>query len=133
MITAVADTHAVVWYLFSDPRLSETARQVIDEAIDGGNQIGISAISLIEIVYLVEKGRIPAQTFADLAALLQAEPALLKEIPVNLQVANALAQIDRAQIPDMPDRIIAATARALNVPLISRDGRIQLSDVETIW
>jgi len=37
------------------------------------------------------------------------------------------------QIPDMPDRIIAATAVHLNVPIISRDGKIKLSDLDTIW
>ncbi len=30
-------------------------------------------------------------------------------------------------------RIIAATALFLELPLISRDRRIQLSDVDTIW
>jgi len=33
----------------------------------------------------------------------------------------------------MPDRIIATTALHLGVPLISRDGRIRLSSVPTIW
>jgi predicted nucleic acid-binding protein len=33
----------------------------------------------------------------------------------------------------MPDRIIAATALRLGLPLISRDHRIQLSEVSTIW
>jgi len=33
----------------------------------------------------------------------------------------------------MPDRIIAATALHLGVPLISRDRRISLSAVATVW
>jgi predicted nucleic acid-binding protein len=33
----------------------------------------------------------------------------------------------------MPDRIIAATALHLGLPLISRDRKIQLSSVPTIW
>jgi PIN domain nuclease of toxin-antitoxin system len=33
----------------------------------------------------------------------------------------------------MPDRIIAATALSLGVPVISRDGKIRTSAVETIW
>ena len=36
-------------------------------------------------------------------------------------------------IRDMPDRIIAATALTLGVPVISRDSKIQLSSVSTIW
>jgi PIN domain nuclease of toxin-antitoxin system len=33
----------------------------------------------------------------------------------------------------MPDRIIAATAMHLGLPLISRDSKIQVSNVHTIW
>ncbi len=46
---------------------------------------------------------------------------------------QCLRQVDRSQIPDLPDRIIAATALYLNVPVISRDRRIQLSSIDTIW
>jgi predicted nucleic acid-binding protein len=41
-------------------------------------------------------------------------------------------QIGRAEIPDMPDRIIAATAVCLGVPLVMRDGKIRASAVRTI-
>jgi predicted nucleic acid-binding protein len=36
-------------------------------------------------------------------------------------------------VPDMPDRIVAATALYLGVPVISRDGRIRASNVQTVW
>lgn len=55
------------------------------------------------------------------------------EIPVDLNIARTLARLDVAQIPDMPDRIIAATALQLKVPIISRDNKIQLSSLTTIW
>ncbi|WP_336389855.1 PIN domain-containing protein [Scytonema hofmannii] len=42
-------------------------------------------------------------------------------------------QVERAQVPDLPDRIIAATALYLGVPIISRDNKIQLSSINTIW
>ncbi len=35
--------------------------------------------------------------------------------------------------PDMPDRIIGATALHLGLPLITRDGKIRASDLRTIW
>jgi len=44
-----------------------------------------------------------------------------------------MRQVSRAEVPDMPDRIIAATALHLGVPLISRDRRISLSAVATVW
>lgn len=48
-------------------------------------------------------------------------------------IAATLGQVARADVPDMPDRIIAATARYLDVPVISRDGRIRGSGISTIW
>ena len=63
----------------------------------------------------------------------ESDDALLVEIPFDRNLALTLRQVDRSQIPDLPDRIIAATALYLNVPVISRDRRIQLSSIDTIW
>jgi predicted nucleic acid-binding protein len=63
----------------------------------------------------------------------ESDDALLVEIPFDRHIALSLRQVDRSQIPDLPDRIIAATALYLNVPVISSDRRIQLSSIDTIW
>src|SRR5438270_237496 len=60
MIRAVADTHAIVWYIFNDPRLSSGARSLINSTSLAGDAIAFSAISYVELVYLIEKGRVPA-------------------------------------------------------------------------
>jgi PIN domain nuclease of toxin-antitoxin system len=133
MLKAIADTHAVIWYLESDPRLSATARATIDAAAQSGDRIGISTITLIEMIYLIEKGRIVPGTFDTLRLVLDLPNAVFQEFPCDREVALALRTIPRAQVPDMPDRIIAATAVRLVVPVISRDGKIQLSQVPTIW
>lgn len=65
MITAIADTHAAIWYLFSDPQLGSAASAFIDAAIANGDHIGVSAISLAEMVYLIEKRRIPSSALND--------------------------------------------------------------------
>jgi PIN domain nuclease of toxin-antitoxin system len=36
-------------------------------------------------------------------------------------------------IPDFPDRIIAATAKFYSVPVLSRDSRIKSSTIQTVW
>ncbi len=133
MIHAVADTHAVIWYLFDQPRLSARASSVFTEAVETGDQIAVSSITFVEIVYLVEKGRIPATTLERLDNELQKPDAVLIEVFVDLQISKTMAAVSRNAVPDMPDRIIAATALHLGVPLISRDRRIQLSAVETVW
>lgn len=55
------------------------------------------------------------------------------EVPLNRFIVQAMRRIDRSQVPDMPDRIVAATALYLGVPVISRDRRIKSSIVATVW
>ncbi|MEG3940187.1 PIN domain-containing protein [Microcoleus sp. S36b_A3] len=95
--------------------------------------MAFSSITLAEIVYLSERGRINSATFDLFLREVESDDALLVEIPFDRNIALTLRQVDRSQIPDLPDRIIAATALYLNVPVISRDRRIQLSSIDTIW
>jgi PIN domain nuclease of toxin-antitoxin system len=133
MVRGIADTHTVIWYVTPDERLSERAKTFIDVATSRGVKIGISSITLVEIVYLIEKGKIPAESLTKLVRVLNDPLGAFIEIPLNLSIARTLTQVSAAQVPDMPDRIIAATAVNYRVPLISRDAKIQASSVQTIW
>ena len=79
------------------------------------------------------RNRLPASAFDDLRTALRNSKHVLEEAPVTVDVVRAMRQIPRDAVPDMPDRIIAATAVYLSVPLISRDGRIRASNVQTVW
>jgi len=133
MADAVIDTHALVWYLEDSPRLSPAAREVFDACDRGEVVLYVPTICLVEIIYLQEKGRIPAELRADLEAQLLAGTSGLILTGLTPEVAEAVADVPRTAVPDMPDRIIAATAVHLGLPLVSRDHLIQLSSVETIW
>ena len=58
---------------------------------------------------------------------------MLIEVPTDRHGAQALRKVERTLVPDLPDRVIAATALHLGLPLITRDRRMQLSGVNTIW
>ncbi len=105
----------------------------MDQSAASGSQIVVSSISLAEIVYLIEKNRLPANFYADLKAALDDSDHLFKEAPFTLEVVDAMRQVSRADVPDMPDRIVAATAVYFGVPVISRDGKIRASNVQTLW
>jgi predicted nucleic acid-binding protein len=109
------------------------ARQTIEQIGNSGDTVAVSSITLAEIVYLAEKGRISSQTIERLLMELDTENSILIEIPLDRNIVVIMRQIERSDVPDLPDRIIAATALYLNVPLISRDRKIQLSTVNTIW
>ncbi len=133
MIVAIADTHTTIWYLYSDSRLGKGASDFIDSAIAKGDHIGVSAISIAEMIYLVEKGRIPASALRDLHDATANPKAVLRYVPLNEHVAMKMTEIPRQNLPDLPDRAIAATALVYSIPVLSRDKRIRSSDIKTIW
>jgi PIN domain nuclease of toxin-antitoxin system len=133
VIAGVADTHAALWHLFDDARLSVPAGDFIDKAAAARNRIAVSSVSLAEIVYLIEKNRLPASAYDDLKLALADLDHVLKEAPFTVEIVDALRQVPRVAVPEMPDRIVAATAVYFGVPVISRDGRIRSSSVQTVW
>ena len=133
MSSVVADTHTVVWYLANDARLSRTAMQALDLASATGEPIYVPSICLVELTYLVEKGRLPSLARDRLIRALDEPLAPCRLVPLDRMVADALQLIDRSEVPDMPEGVIAATAAALGMPLISHDAKIRASAVQTLW
>ena len=133
IFAGVADTHTALWYVFGDERLSKRAKRFIDDAAASPQKIAVSVISLAEIVYLVEKNRIAPSAYEDIARALSDPDHVFIEEQLSTGIVGAMRLVPREAVPDMPDRIVAATAIYLRVPVISRDGRIRASSVETIW
>lgn len=133
MSAIVADTHSFLWFLNKDARLSDAARLAMRKAQTDGEAIYISAISLVEMRYLVEKNRIGALDYQIALQTLRNPRTAPTIVALDLEIADALDQIPRVVVPDMPDRIIAATAKYLGLPLVTADKQIHDSDVKIIW
>lgn len=129
----VTDTHGLVWYLEDSPLLGGRAKAAFDACDRGECIIYIPTICLVEIVYLQEKGRIAPNLFEQLRAALISDKTGLRIVDLTIEIASSMAHIVRDEVPDMPDRIVAATSLHLGLPLISRDRRIQMSSVTSIW
>ncbi len=54
-------------------------------------------------------------------------------VDLTVEVVKALSKVPRKVVPELPDRIIAATALYLGLPLISRDRAIQQASIEVVW
>ncbi|MEW6126375.1 MAG: PIN domain-containing protein [Acidobacteriota bacterium] len=130
----VTDTHPMIWALSDDPRLSSPAKSVFVEADTGKAIIIIPPIVIVEMIYLSEKGRIPLHLVDDFMNKIAQLGRSYRLTLLGKAVIKALRQIPRDQIPEMPDRIIAATAKAYNCPLITRDGMItSFGAVAVLW
>jgi PIN domain nuclease of toxin-antitoxin system len=106
---------------------------LVDTHAAPGNVILLSPISLAEIVYLTEKNRLPISADEELRKALADHKYVIEEAPFTAEIVESMLRIPRGDVPDMPDRIVAATAFYFDVPVISRDRRIPASSVRTIW
>lgn len=134
MSAIVSDTHALVWYLNNSPRLSLAASLAFEQAQKSGELIFVPSIVIVELRYLVEKRTFSEADYQTILAAITNPATALVIAPLDLAVANALAQIPRNVVSDMPDRIIAATAQAFGLPLVTRDTELRkLTNITTVW
>ncbi len=133
MSRVVVDTHTAVWFRTERSNLSAQAVTEL-AAADTTGEILVSAITLVELRYLVEKGRLLPTVLQAIETAIDDPTTAMQLVPLDRTVTNALANIPRDIVPDMPDRIIAATALALGLPLVTRDSEIRkLTNVTTVW
>ena len=127
------DTHAWVWWVTGDRRLSRSALRTIerDRAKD---VLSLSLISIWEVAKKVEKGQLvldrPLDDWLDLATH---QPGL-QVVELSRPI---LVESGRLRAPfhgDPADQIIVATARDRDASIITKDQRIQeYADVRTVW
>jgi len=126
---AIVDTHAFLWLLADDHRLSAEARTVL-EADD--NTILFSAASAYEIAIKARLGRLelpePAESYVfDRLALGAFQP-------LAISVAHAARAGTLPPIHGDPwDRLLVAQAQVEGVAIVTADRAISAYDVHTIW
>ncbi len=134
MSAVVIDTHVLIWYTSKSSLLSTNARVALETAENHGELIYVPAIVVVELRYLVEKKTISESDYQNMLTALRDPLTVLTVPPMSLDVAATVTQIPRATVPDMPDRIIAANALALSLPLVTKDHKIRnLTNIVTIW
>ena len=125
----VTDTMGLILW-FEHRKMPVNVKSLFQSAEEGQATIHIPTIVFAELLYLSEKGRIGVDLTTANTYLKQSPH--FKEYPLNLAVIQAASEI--TDIPELHDRLIAATAYLLNLPLISNDPVIQTSTfVQTRW
>lgn len=119
----VLDTHAFVWALQDEPRLGATTRGLIANAPADGS-LGVSAITVREIAMLVEKGRLGLTR--DVGEWIEAALALpsIRLLPLEPGIALDSVRLPGTFHADPADRLIIATARHWDAPLLTADSAI---------
>jgi PIN domain nuclease of toxin-antitoxin system len=126
----VLDTHAWLWWVDDDPRLSDAARAAIDES----EELVVSAISAWEIATLERLGRL--KLIPDTRVWIRRALSLPSVVPapVTPDVAVAAGSLPPPFPGDPADRIIYATTVTRGGRLVTADRRLaRLDPTRTVW
>jgi PIN domain nuclease of toxin-antitoxin system len=123
------DTHALLWALDGNRKLSATARTAIGSE---GAELLISSVSAFEITTKYRIGKLP-----EFAAIARDFPAILNELdysPLSVSMAHAaLAGTLDHPHGDPFDRLLIAQARIEGVPIVSNDAVFDEFGVKRVW
>ena len=124
------DTHVWVWWL---TRLPQLLPRIISALDNMPERPLLSVASLWELSLLVEAGRV--ELFPDPGTWLEQaiHPNTVRLAQITRAVALELFEFPKKFRRDPADRLIIATARALNVPLLTFDRGIRNSGLVKIW
>jgi PIN domain nuclease of toxin-antitoxin system len=132
-MTTLLDTHAWVWWVTDDRRLSARAKSRIGTSM-AAQDLWLSLISVWEVAKKVEKQQLvldrPLDQWLDEAV---SRPGLgLWELTRSILVQSC--QLPEPFHGDPADQIIVATARQRGATLVTRDQRIrQYRHVQSLW
>jgi PIN domain nuclease of toxin-antitoxin system len=123
------DTHALIWWLLDDPKLSRRARQAL---IDLDNTVYVSASSAWEIATKYRIGKLPqadpfVRTFTE-----SVRKQGFRDLPISLDHANR-AGLLAGHDQDPFDRILIAQAQAENLLLVSNEKLFDSYGVQRLW
>jgi PIN domain nuclease of toxin-antitoxin system len=124
------DTHIVVRWLSDLRRLSREQHRILADAVRHGMQVGVSAVTLLEIPLLGEGRQRLSAGVNDLLDQVDANP-IFRIIPFTTDIAREVAALGDS-LRDPVDRAIVATARIHRLTLLTSDQRIIDSNLVAI-
>jgi len=125
----VIDTQAIIKFLNGQKVINDNIDQILKMTDEGKNIIIIPSVVIFEIGYLHEKKKIPI-SIVDVEKIINSSVNYVEE-KLSINIIKSAFEI--TDIPELHDKLIAGTARYLNLPLITNDPVIlQSSFVECI-
>lgn len=125
----LADTMALILRL-EKRKMPKRVKDKFLLAEKGENEIVVPAMVFAELAYLSERERIDT-TLAEAEKYLAEYPSVT-ECPMTVSTIKKAFEID--DVPELHDRLIAASAKELDVPVLTNDPDIRHSHhVKSIW
>ncbi len=123
------DTHAFLWWITDDQRLSNHAREIIS---NGDNELFLSAASGWEITIKVQIGRLNLPDEPKRFIPEQRKLNFIQSLPIQMSHALHVSTLPDYH-RDPFDRLLVAQAQLEGMPILSADPQIAHYQVEVIW
>ena len=123
------DTHAFLWWIADDQKLSGRAREIIS---DGGNELFLSAAAGWEIAIKVQIGRLKLPEEPIRFILDQMRINAIQSLPIQMNHALHVSTLPQHH-RDPFDRLLIAQAQLEGLPVLSSDHQLGNYQVEVIW
>lgn len=126
---ALLDTHAFIWWVTDDTRLSSTARNIITHP---ENILFLSAASAWEIVIKARLGKLSLPELPE--TYIPSRLIINKFESLPIQMTHALQVFNLPALHQDPfDRILIAQSQVEKMPIITVDNKIIQYPVDVIW
>lgn len=123
------DTCTLIWTIYSPAQLGKRSRQRI---ADGSNTVFVSAASAWEIATKVRRGRLPVALELERNFLEDMDEAGYSLLSIDAASALRAGRLT-AEHRDPFDRMIAAQALDMDIPVLSPDTKLDQFGVRRIW
>ncbi|KKU19154.1 MAG: hypothetical protein UX30_C0017G0001 [Candidatus Saccharibacteria bacterium GW2011_GWA2_46_10] len=126
----LTDTHALLWHFTDSPKISEKAKNIFDKCERGECIIFIPSIVIAECLSIFDKKKI----IFDFKNLFNRITKSENYIILPLDYIVLLKMVETKEVFELHDKIIVATTKMMEVPLITKDSFLRdLKTITTIW
>ncbi len=125
----LADTVAIIRHFAKTGVIGKRAKQILRNADAGKNTIYVSVISIVEIMYLAERNKIPINLEEVKEQLNESDNYQVVDLSLDIiEVAKTIQGLE------LHDRLIVATGKYLAIPILTSDLLISNSNlIDVIW
>jgi PIN domain nuclease of toxin-antitoxin system len=124
-VRVLLDTHALLWWVTDDPRLSDSARRAMTSS-----PVVVSVVSLWEVEIKRTLGRIEVDTRQLLHEITQTEGFTVLDVrPTHVLTLGDLPLLHK----DPFDRMLVAQALRDRLVILSRDEALERYGADVLW
>lgn len=126
----LADTHALIWHFTNSPKISRKVKSIFDRCEKGSCIIFIPTIVIAECLSIFDRKKVNFDFKILFEKIRKSENYII--IPLDHRIL--LQMMETKEVSELHDKIIVATAKLLDTPLITKDAVLaDLKTIATVW